>query len=909
MSEADRKRVWGLDLEPKLRRTLSPWNPLDYLRLFYWVFFFPKAILWYLEMFGTDRFGEGSKGRTIPALAEYLRQNRVELRLVWHALLATLTTAPLVAVLFQYFGFQVDWFGVAFCLAGGVAFGGGASLDRTVSVADGALLVSRIVAISVAFGVAGGLAFLVGIDTSEMTLAESSALLMARVVVLGMVFGLSRILVRGVPVGVVGNFGNIWAIGLSVGLLGGLTAAVQNGFDLATGLAVGIALGLAGGLVFCLGTLRLDAWLLWTALRGLRRSPLHTNIAKTTALPLPGLKRALCDVLVRDWPMGCHNIDQVLTYSLQFGPAIQALQLAITSTSEEDLLLRAAFLADSSLEWHALLFCSASLSAKLKSEAAGGFTLFPSPFKARLRSRWSTEPRDDTPQRAAIGGFWYLQAKMPAKAAQFFGKLRHLRHGEEMYVLAKTLALCEQGEIGGVQIPLAGDRGLRPRAWPSLEGLARAANETRRIRESVSRAARNAALNRALGELTAILRSPESISRPERALIVDIALSWRDDLLAAALEIGKVVIEQPVAMPYVIGDPVRGRHFVGREKILRDLEELWGGRGQVQSVVLYGHRRMGKTSILLNAEERFLGRLKVAHVNLQLCQSLLDVVSFVCEHVSRMVGVPPPTEESITSLPLPTLARFLSEAARKVGDGGLIVALDEFEQLERLIDSGALSPDFLGYLRGLIQEHPRIAFVFAGLHTLEEMTSDYFSPFFAGVIPLRVGFFDRETTGLVLANPEAEDFPLDYAPEALDQIHELTSGQPYLVQLIGFLLVRRFNDQVFKLGRKREAVFEAADVEAVVGGGEIFQFSRYYLTGVWGQAAKGPLGQQQALRILASHPVGLTLAEIAATAGLDPKVVSKALATLARHDVVVAAEGRWRIAVELFRRWVAAGAE
>ena len=41
-----------LDLAPKLRRPLSTWNPLDYLRLLYWVFYFPQALRWYVEEFG-----------------------------------------------------------------------------------------------------------------------------------------------------------------------------------------------------------------------------------------------------------------------------------------------------------------------------------------------------------------------------------------------------------------------------------------------------------------------------------------------------------------------------------------------------------------------------------------------------------------------------------------------------------------------------------------------------------------------------------------------------------------------------------------------------------------------------------------------------------------------------------------
>jgi len=50
----------------------------------------------------------------------------------------------------------------------------------------------------------------------------------------------------------------------------------------------------------------------------------------------------------------------------------------------------------------------------------------------------------------------------------------------------------------------------------------------------------------------------------------------------------------------VAGDPVEGDLFVGRGEVIKQLEELWLTNGQLQSVALDSHRRMGKTSILKN---------------------------------------------------------------------------------------------------------------------------------------------------------------------------------------------------------------------------------------------------------------------------------------------------------------------
>ena len=275
----------------------------------------------------------------------------------------------------------------------------------------------------------------------------------------------------------------------------------------------------------------------------------------------------------------------------------------------------------------------------------------------------------------------------------------------------------------------------------------------------------------------------------------------------------------------------------------------------------------------------------------------------ICDAIAEEMQIPPPTNEDLLKLPLPSFRRYLRQVETQLGAKDLIIALDEFEKIEELIEAEKIPKDFMGVLRGLVQKSSKIAFAFAGLHTLEEMTANYFQPFFASVIPIHVGFMERAATRQILANP-GEDFPLDYMPEALDQIYALTTGQPYLAQLVGFQLVRRYNDAVFEQGRSRDPVFTVEDVEAVINTPEFFKQGRYYFEGVWGQAARGAAGQQAILQALAPQPEGLSIDTLAQTTDMDDVTLQEALKTLKRHDVVKETEGRWRIIVELFRRWV-----
>ena len=153
-----------------------------------------------------------------------------------------------------------------------------------------------------------------------------------------------------------------------------------------------------------------------------------------------------------------------------------------------------------------------------------------------------------------------------------------------------------------------------------------------------------------------------------------------------------------------------------------------------------------------------------------------------------------------------------------------------------------------------------------------------------------------------LVDDTDRDFLLDYTTEALSLIYSLTSGQPYLIQLIGFQLVRNYNDQVFEQNSSRDSIFTVEDVEATINH-SFFQQGRYYFEGVWGQASQGAPAQHNIIKALAPHPQGISKDELISNTGLDQEKLNSGITTLKRHDVIKEQDG-YRIIVELFRRWV-----
>ncbi|MBO3464160.1 ATP-binding protein, partial [Aetokthonos hydrillicola CCALA 1050] len=107
-----------LDLAPKLKRPLSLWNPLDYLRLLYWVFYFPQALRWYVDTFGGGYIPEGEMNWRRGW--ELLRRNTTQRNLLLQGLVLTVVTPLTLGWLLQHIGIHIDWFGVAFGVAAGV---------------------------------------------------------------------------------------------------------------------------------------------------------------------------------------------------------------------------------------------------------------------------------------------------------------------------------------------------------------------------------------------------------------------------------------------------------------------------------------------------------------------------------------------------------------------------------------------------------------------------------------------------------------------------------------------------------------------------------------------------------------------------------------------------------------------
>ena len=929
-----------LDLAPKFKISLSLSKPIDYLRLLYWMFFFPQALRWYVQNRGSilekNKNSKKYFGLVLNSISRLLTQVMV-------VIFMTLLTW---SVILELMNFSVK-------------------IEHILAI----FFLSNIFCVMVL----GYLLLIIQTNISKFNLSQTTKPLTIMILLtlnLNMAFFTVSAIKEGYThLGVILISGILAGIWLGVG--GIATLAILEVDDLAIILVIGgvllmslmlclnlpIEFKVTDFFVFlksllvrtiffvsciigsCIGLLRPDNWfftlpitqtLFQTRLThrvkenssprllsnefGSRYSdflisssphlPLSQELSsdsvfeirnssinnldlvfpRATVLPNPYLTEQLKEWLRQDWEIGIHNAYEIYTYTLQFIPVIQALNQVLAEEPEQ-VVARIAHLTAHPYKWELVRLISGSMYTN--------FIQF--------------EP----PVRAIARGFLRLHEQSLYDAEEAFYEVRSLPYGDEMWKISLNMYYYHKAkklnDIATLSIYLPKKPWMRLNTWRALKSLYDIIRDIQIIQNSSSRSARAFALSHALGELKNLRDQPDAVPQPEREIVRKIAWNWSQAILDVASEVGNVSITERVRNPYVVGDPVEGNLFVGREDILKQLKEVWIFSQHLQSVVIYGHRRMGKTSILLNVANSLSSQVKVAYVNLLQVgdspQGVGEVLMAISDGIFDAVNIPPPADADLLNLPYPTFRRYLKQVEANLSETGLIIALDEFEKIERLIEEGRIDSDFMEVLRGMVQMSPKIAFALAGLHTLDEMTGDYSHPFFASFINIKVSFMGTAATRQILANPH-EDFPLDYAPEALSAIYAWTTGQPYLVQLVGFQLVRRYNEQVFDMGNSRDPVFTVEDVRAVINDHEFFQRGRYYFDGVWGQAARGAPGQQDVLRAIAPHREGLDIKTLAEFTGMNETNLQQALNSLKRHDVLWEIDGKWRIIVELFRHWV-----
>lgn len=646
-------------------------------------------------------------------------------------------------------------------------------------------------------------------------------------------------------------------------------------------------------------------------------------------LPFTRIQKKMEKWIEKDWNLGLYNTEQILIYKHHIFPVSNAINNVLANATPHTMLPKIANLINYTYGWALIRFGSASLGNQLRNEAIDAFFLLPSRWKQRWKSKYPTRLRLDTPARAACAGFWLWHKKEVEKAVNAFAVVKEFPHGPELYGIANSIFFAQQADV--IKTIMNWEKEtqwleslphseLRPGTLQTLRLLRSVSAEASVVVHAQAPLLRATAIGRANAILTRLIETNEPpCPEPEWPLIKEIAEEWRGIFAQAGGIIGDEVLRQPVLNPYegYSGLPVTGTTFMGRDDIMRRIESHWATPGQLVAIILYGHRRMGKTSILRNLANCHGNNILYVYLDMQNVsiidhtgQLFLDIAEVIYSEASQagftLGSAPDPTAFTTMGTGRRALnALFDTIATQMTPAKRLVLAIDEFERIETGIQQQKIDPAFLDYLRSINQKYSWLGLIFAGLHTLDELGRDYQSAFLGQAEYIRVGYMEYKDALRLITQPHP-DFALEYDPELREELFHLSAGQPYLLQRLCWELVTRWNERFMAQGETTPRIIPLSDLEPILTP-DFFLSAGYYFDGVWSNVTEN---ERHLMSILANNAnCPCSLAQLAeAVAALpsfhDPAALEHTLALLRRHDVIVETPEGLRITSELMRRWI-----
>lgn len=269
---------------------------------------------------------------------------------------------------------------------------------------------------------------------------------------------------------------------------------------------------------------------------------------------------------------------------------------------------------------------------------------------------------------------------------------------------------------------------------------------------------------------------------------------------------GPGVMDRPFYNPYVVGRPLTGSSewlFVGRDDVFAWLAANLGAP-RPNALLLYGERRIGKTSTLYQLVEGSRGQ--------SIRQAGGRVLIPVYLDLQRLVGCG--TDEWLRRLGGEVYRRagshldgdehafFLHETTgagsaftiveetfdflerRLAGDAVIVVVIDELEQLWAGLESGRLDPSLMPFLRSQVQHRSRFTFLFSGSHGL---LADEWRPLLDLTARRELGPLDGAAATALIREPSAGLLEFDAA--AVELIRQATGDRPLPIQRICHRLV------------------------------------------------------------------------------------------------------------------------
>jgi hypothetical protein len=357
---------------------------------------------------------------------------------------------------------------------------------------------------------------------------------------------------------------------------------------------------------------------------------------------------------------------------------------------------------------------------------------------------------------------------------------------------------------------------------------------------------------------------------------------------------------------YTFGPPINKKYhevFAERPQVTHRLEQLLQNR-HCPPLLLYGQRRTGKTSLLINLDYLLPSTFVMLFVDCQGPVSLARDPASLFYNLGRAINdaqekypkikFPPLDEDGLRADPFTRFDQWLDKLEQATGDKTLLLALDEFVTIDEAFEDKRLQPaEILGMFRHIIQHRPRFRLLFAGTHTFANL--QHWASYLINVQTVQIGYLSEEEARQLIERP-VKYFPVRYTPEASQRLIAITRAHPALVQLVCGELIQLKNGQ----NVERRLKVEVDDVEVAVQRG--LEHGAFFFADIE-QNQVDDIGRA-ILHFMASHDEGVPVSQAALSEQFGNNL-EQILASLKQRDIIEAQQEGYCFQVEMIRRWFA----
>ena len=267
--------------------------------------------------------------------------------------------------------------------------------------------------------------------------------------------------------------------------------------------------------------------------------------------------------------------------------------------------------------------------------------------------------------------------------------------------------------------------------------------------------------------------------------------------------------------PYIIGRPIGYRESLfGRESIFKLVQENL--QQSQQLLLLYGQRRIGKSSIILSIPQQLAEVNGFVFVTFDLSfysqqpwsSILAALAQAIVDNLELETSISPPTTTEL-ELEINIFERqFLPQVYQQLENKNLVLLLDEFDALiSQDLESSdiELTKKIFRRLSDITKRNNKLFIVISiGEHLASTLN---ILKIFEDVPKIEIGLLDKDSTKELITKPA--QCVLEYEEEAIKAIFNLSAGHPYCTQIICFAIFSRAREQnSFKI--------TSADVEKIV---------------------------------------------------------------------------------------------